>query len=179
MSHAVRTAAADTAPTDYDELDGAATAAAAGDRDATARLVALLLPLVTRLCRAEFGRGSGSDDLAAGLCPAVAAAVVAARGPRRAERRGMSPLRVAYEATVQHLQGLRPGASDVLDGISRRGREVLTLRLAVGLSVEQTAVALGITAGRVRVEQHRAVTALRGDAAGTTQGADNSAGSTA
>lgn len=40
-------------------------------------------------------------------------------------------------------------------------RELLTLRVAVGLSAEETAQALGMTAGAVRVAQHRALTRLR------------------
>lgn len=40
-------------------------------------------------------------------------------------------------------------------------RELLTLRVAVGLSAEETAQALGMTAGAVRVAQHRALGRLR------------------
>jgi RNA polymerase sigma-70 factor (ECF subfamily) len=40
-------------------------------------------------------------------------------------------------------------------------REILTLRVAVGLSTEETAAALGMTTGAIRVAQHRALTKLR------------------
>lgn len=40
-------------------------------------------------------------------------------------------------------------------------REILTLRVAVGFSTEETAAALGMTAGAVRVAQHRALARLR------------------
>jgi RNA polymerase sigma-70 factor (ECF subfamily) len=40
-------------------------------------------------------------------------------------------------------------------------QEILRLRVAVGLSAEETADALGMTAGAVRVAQHRALTKLR------------------
>lgn len=40
-------------------------------------------------------------------------------------------------------------------------RELLTLRVAVGMSAEETAEALGMTAGAVRVAQHRALARLR------------------
>ena len=40
-------------------------------------------------------------------------------------------------------------------------RELLTLRVAVGLSAEETATSLGMTAGAVRVAQHRALARLR------------------
>jgi len=40
-------------------------------------------------------------------------------------------------------------------------REILTLRVAVGLSTEETAAALGMSPGAIRVAQHRALTKLR------------------
>lgn len=40
-------------------------------------------------------------------------------------------------------------------------RELITLRVAVGLSAEETAQALNMTAGAVRVTQHRALRRLR------------------
>ncbi|MFI0798083.1 RNA polymerase, sigma subunit, ECF family [Amycolatopsis lurida] len=40
-------------------------------------------------------------------------------------------------------------------------REVLTLRIVVGLSATETAAALGLTPGNVRVKQHRALVKLR------------------
>jgi len=41
-------------------------------------------------------------------------------------------------------------------------QEILRLRVAVGLSADDTAAALGMTAGAVRVAQHRALAKLRG-----------------
>ena len=41
-------------------------------------------------------------------------------------------------------------------------REILVLRVVVGLSAEETALAVGSTPGAVRVAQHRAVAKLRG-----------------
>ena len=41
-------------------------------------------------------------------------------------------------------------------------REILTLRVAVGMSTEETAAALGMSTGAVRVAQHRALGKLRG-----------------
>jgi RNA polymerase sigma-70 factor (ECF subfamily) len=40
-------------------------------------------------------------------------------------------------------------------------QEILTLRIIVGLSAAETAETLGISAGNVRVTQHRALTKLR------------------
>ena len=45
--------------------------------------------------------------------------------------------------------------------LSEVHREILTLRLGAGLSAEETAKSLGMTAGAVRVAQHRALAKLR------------------
>lgn len=49
----------------------------------------------------------------------------------------------------------------LLDILPDRQREILMLRLAVGLTAEETAEAVGMSAGAVRVAQHRALTRLR------------------
>lgn len=51
--------------------------------------------------------------------------------------------------------------SDLLDQLPPMQREILILRIATGLSADDTATALGTTAGAVRVAQHRALTKLR------------------
>ncbi|YAL84701.1 RNA polymerase sigma factor ShbA [Dermacoccaceae bacterium W4C1] len=50
---------------------------------------------------------------------------------------------------------------DLLDQLSPQHREIVTLRVAVGMSADETAKALGMTAGAVRVAQHRALARLR------------------
>lgn len=50
----------------------------------------------------------------------------------------------------------------MMDILPETQQEVLRLRIAVGLSAEETAEALGTTAGAVRVAQHRALNKLRG-----------------
>ena len=52
-------------------------------------------------------------------------------------------------------------ASYLLDRLPANLRELLLLRVAVGLSAEETGRALGMTPGAVRVAQHRALTRLR------------------
>jgi RNA polymerase sigma-70 factor (ECF subfamily) len=54
----------------------------------------------------------------------------------------------------------------LLDTLPERQREILVLRLVVGLSAEETAQAVGGTAGSVRVAQHRALGKLRTAVAG-------------
>jgi RNA polymerase sigma-70 factor (ECF subfamily) len=49
----------------------------------------------------------------------------------------------------------------LLEQLPEQQRELLTLRVAGGLSAEETAAALGMTAGAVRVAQHRALQRLR------------------
>ncbi|MCW0212868.1 MAG: RNA polymerase sigma factor ShbA [Pseudonocardia sp.] len=49
----------------------------------------------------------------------------------------------------------------LLNTLTERQREVLVLRLAVGLSAEETARTVGSTPGAVRVTQHRALGRLR------------------
>ena len=49
----------------------------------------------------------------------------------------------------------------LLSELPEHQRELITLRVAVGLSAEETAQALDMTAGAVRVAQHRALGRLR------------------
>jgi RNA polymerase sigma-70 factor (ECF subfamily) len=50
---------------------------------------------------------------------------------------------------------------DLLGTLPETQQEILRLRVVVGLSAEETAEALGMTAGAVRVSQHRALAKLR------------------
>ncbi len=49
----------------------------------------------------------------------------------------------------------------LLETLPPQQREVIVLRVAVGLSAERTGAALGMSAGAVRVAQHRALAKLR------------------
>jgi RNA polymerase sigma-70 factor (ECF subfamily) len=49
----------------------------------------------------------------------------------------------------------------LLDELPEKQREILVLRIVVGLSAEETAEIVGASAGAVRVAQHRALTRLR------------------
>ena len=51
--------------------------------------------------------------------------------------------------------------SELLDVLPDKQREILILRVVVGLSAEETAEAVGSTAGAVRVAQHRALSRLK------------------
>jgi RNA polymerase sigma-70 factor (ECF subfamily) len=52
-------------------------------------------------------------------------------------------------------------ARELLSALPETLRELLVLRVAVGLSADETGRALGMSAGAVRVAQHRAVQRLR------------------
>ncbi|HET6291167.1 MAG TPA: RNA polymerase sigma factor ShbA [Amycolatopsis sp.] len=56
---------------------------------------------------------------------------------------------------------LRERLSDLLDTLPPRQREILRLRLIVGLSAQETAATVGLTPTAVRVTQHRALVKLR------------------
>lgn len=53
----------------------------------------------------------------------------------------------------------------LLATLPEKHREILILRLVVGLSAEETAAAVGSTAGAIRVAQHRAIAKLKGQIA--------------
>lgn len=53
--------------------------------------------------------------------------------------------------------------NELLATLPEKQREVLVLRLVVGLSAEETAAAVGSTAGAVRVAQHRALGKLKNE----------------
>jgi RNA polymerase sigma-70 factor, ECF subfamily len=53
--------------------------------------------------------------------------------------------------------------SELLSVLPAKQREILILRVVVGLSAEETAIAVGGTAGAVRVAQHRALARLKSE----------------
>lgn len=63
------------------------------------------------------------------------------------------------DAAVASLEARRARA--LLARLPRHQRELLFLRVLVGLSAEETGAALGMSAGAVRVAQHRALARLR------------------
>ena len=58
----------------------------------------------------------------------------------------------------------------LLQLLTPRQRNVLVLRIAMGLSAEETADELGTSPGAIRVTQHRALNRLRAAVAGQTPG---------
>lgn len=62
---------------------------------------------------------------------------------------------------VVERQALDERMTDLMRVLPDRQREIVVLRVIIGLSAEETAEALGLTAGAVRARQHRALTRLR------------------
>jgi RNA polymerase sigma-70 factor (ECF subfamily) len=78
----------------------------------------------------------------------------------------VEPLDGADTADGPEMLALRrDGHPDLVRSIGtlpERQREILRLRIVLGLSADETATAVGSTPGAVRVAQHRALTRLRG-----------------
>jgi RNA polymerase sigma-70 factor, ECF subfamily len=118
---------------------------------------------VVRYVRARLGRVGGSfavaDDVARQVCAEVLEAL---------PERGRPLLTFVYGIAVRAVARADRGgeAADRLGQLVRvlpaQQREVLVLRVIVGLTAADTAEALGSTPGAVRVAQHRAMSRLRG-----------------
>ncbi len=161
-----------------------------GDPRAIDQLLRYLRPLVVKYCRARVGRSATTaDDVAQDVCLAVLTALPKYREQGRpflAFVYGIAAHKVADAHRALARNRAEPMA-DVPDQPARSGgpeeyvlqdelngtlgrllhvlpdkqREILVLRVVVGLSAEETAEAVGSTPGAVRVAQHRALGRLR------------------
>lgn len=125
-------------------------------------VLASIRPVVVRYCRARVGRLDESfavaDLLAKETMYAVLRALTADQEPLLAVT-----YRIAVEKVNEELKGAA-GCSGLAVDVSRlpdRQREILVLRVACGLTAEQTAEAVGSTPAAVRIAQHQALTQLR------------------
>jgi RNA polymerase sigma-70 factor (ECF subfamily) len=126
-----------------------------------------------------MGRQQGSfapaDDVAQEVCLAV---LTALPGHRHQERPfaafvyGIATQKVAAgsnrfphtDSPTEHSAdqgGLPARMASVLGVLPARYREILVLRVVVGMSVDDTADAIGATPGTVRILQHHALAMLR------------------
>ncbi|MEU4668123.1 sigma-70 family RNA polymerase sigma factor [Amycolatopsis sp. NPDC023774] len=146
--------------------------AAKGDREAMVQVLVTVRPLVVRYCRAWIGRRDGgfarADDLAQEVCLEVLRALpghCAGDQPVLALVYGIAQQKVADlrrgARLVVERQALDERMTDLMRVLPERQREILVLRVIIGLSAEETAEALGLTSGAVRVQQHRALSRLR------------------
>jgi RNA polymerase sigma-70 factor, ECF subfamily len=165
-----------------DELVRRAQRGVPGAQDALLRELA---PMVLRYCRARLGPGqtvlASAEDVAQEVCLAVVAALpsyasteipfrafvygVAAREVGAALRavgsNRQDPVAELPDRPGPEQQQLSDRVAALLARLTARQREVVVLRVAVGLSVTETAVEMGTTPGVVRVVQRRALDRLR------------------
>ena len=88
----------------------------------------------------------------------------------RSEPTDVVPERYSLEAGPEQMALQSDSAARMnrlLSVLPEKQREILTLRIVVGLSAEQTAEAVGSTPGAVRVAQHRALARLKSEISGT------------
>jgi RNA polymerase sigma-70 factor (ECF subfamily) len=159
--------------------------------DAAESLLGRVRQLALRYARARLGRFGAEDvaqDVAQEVCMAVHTGLrtyddrglpfeafvysIAARKVADAQRqliRGPESVAEVPEASdlaagPEHVALVRDEAGramTLIRTLPTQQQEILTLRVAVGMSTDETAAALGMTPGAIRVAQHRALTKLR------------------
>ncbi|MFZ0158289.1 MAG: RNA polymerase sigma factor ShbA [Kineosporiaceae bacterium] len=175
-------------------LQRLAALATGGDRRATEDLLGVVHTMVHRYCRARLSRypGHSADDVAQEVCIAVLSALPRYRDEGKpfeafvykvAANKVADTQRYSYrhpqtQSEIPDVIDLTDGpeqlalrnvdvqeARALLDQLPETLRELMVLRVGVGLSAEATGRALGMSAGAVRVAQHRALLRLRALAA--------------
>ncbi len=163
--------------------------AALGDRDALGRLVTVVRPAVFRYCRARLWDLETAEDVTQDVLIAIFRGLprqdppvrdleafsitVASRHVATAHRKRASRPQQEHDE-IPDVVDPAPGPEHVislnddvralhvlLEQLTPVQREVVLLRIVNGLSAEDTGSVLGMTAGNVRVMQHRALTRLR------------------
>jgi RNA polymerase sigma-70 factor (ECF subfamily) len=173
-------------------LDARLVAAAiTGDRTAVDRLLADLRPLVLRYCRGRLGSSFGAEDCAQETMVAVLLALpryryetdsflsfvfgIAAHKVADVYRRHSRDLSEPFADLGDTRAGSSLAAPDeyartdarlqigeLLSHLPPLHRDLLTLRVILGFTAEETAEALGLpSAVSVRVAQHRSLSKLR------------------
>lgn len=167
------------------------SSAVEGDGRALQRIIDLIHPPVVRYCRARVPstKYPTPDDLAQEICLAVARAIpgyedqgkpfmafvyrIAANKIVDARRSQSRDLAVPTdEVPDQEVVTDTPESAAVeayacnevaalLDTLSEKARQIVTLRVFGGYSAEETADIVGSTAGAVRVAQFRALAKMR------------------
>jgi RNA polymerase sigma-70 factor, ECF subfamily len=91
----------------------------------------------------------------------------------RAEPTDVVPERYSLEAGPEQMALDSESAArmnKLLSTLPEKQREILILRVVVGMSAEETAEAVGSTPGAVRVAQHRALAKLKAEITATEHG---------
>ncbi|HEU4332397.1 MAG TPA: sigma-70 family RNA polymerase sigma factor [Lapillicoccus sp.] len=159
--------------------------------DAAETLLGRVRQLALRYARARLGRFGAEDvaqDVAQEVCMAVHTGLrtyddrglpfeafvysIAARKVADAQRQLIRGPEAVAEvpdtsdetAGPEQVAVVRDEASRamaLIRTLPTQQQEILTLRVAVGMSTDETAAALGMTPGSIRVAQHRALSKLR------------------
>ena len=173
------------------ELADLVPGAVAGDRRALQRIISIIHPRVLRYARARIGgcRTPTPEDVAQEICLAVATSIdrytdtgkpfmayvygiafnKVTDAHRSLARDKLSPVEdvpdTEVAATTPEDAALVAAGSNaaraLLDSLNEKARDIVILRVFVGLSAEETAEVVGSTPGAVRVAQHRALAKLR------------------
>ena len=96
-----------------------------------------------------------------------------AAGRNKADATDSLPERASTEAGPEQLAINADAAArmdKLLATLPEKQREIVILRVVVGMSAEETAEAVGSTPGAVRVAQHRALAKLKSELAATERG---------
>ncbi|CAM3907820.1 RNA polymerase subunit sigma [Tsukamurella ocularis] len=135
-------------------------AAQCGDRRAVRDVLDSVRPSVVRYCRARVSASGGrADRLAHAVCRRVLGELPGYQ-PRDGDFAAFVYRIAAHTVTRAEAAAPSPVGSPVQE-LSVRHREILILRIAVGLSAEEAASALGCTVAAIRLGQHHALAELR------------------
>jgi RNA polymerase sigma-70 factor (ECF subfamily) len=156
--------------------DGPATAhlptliaeAAGGDQLAIRTLAAIVVPVVRRYCRAHLGTTEAAEQVARRISRTIIKTLpsyLRSRAPFWGYVYGVTARAVADAQRYTTPEHPHPGSArllaQLLATLSSEQREVLVLRVPLGLSVEDTAKIIGMSPATVRLIQHRALDRLR------------------
>ena len=174
-----------------DELAGLVPLAVDGSKRALQNIMRIIYPQVLRYCRARIGGGRQptAEDVAQEVCLAVATSIGNYKDKGRPfmayvygiafnkvtdAHRAMGrdqdvpteelPETTDNQADPEERAIIEDGSNKVralLDTLSDKARDIIILRVFVGLSAEETAHIVDSTPGAVRVAQHRALAQLR------------------
>jgi RNA polymerase sigma-70 factor (ECF subfamily) len=166
-------------------------AAATRDTHARDALLVRIRDMALKYSRVRLGRFGAEDtaqDVAQEVCMAVMTALptyqerglpfeafvytitsrkladaqrAAMRGPAPVESVPDGPDESPSPESVAVMRDEAAAAMSLMQQLPSQQREILTLRVAVGMTTDETAAALGMSPGAVRVAQHRALTKLR------------------
>lgn len=160
-----------------------------GEPHALNEIIRLFRPAIYRYCRSRLPDHEAAEDVTQEVTIAMVEALPRHRADDHAVGAFVFGI-AANKVAMWHRSAYRrpetlidsapdrldtsPGPADIaesndglarlmasMDALPERFREVLMLRVAAGLSAEEAGQVLGMTAGAVRIAQHRALTMLR------------------